>query len=225
MSYLLSSPSRKIQDEALKILTNSNLTLQSPSKQKAVAIFNYVQESIKFGFTSNFDFASPEQTLSSQRGHCNPQGALFASLCNAAGIPAKQNFVQIPNDVLRGIIDAPLKLLHSYVQVDVDGQIYKLDGYIIQRDLYKNACVKLTEENQDMGYGISQRGSVDWDGNSDCFVQMVDPPEKELGSFDNPVEFLQSDRNFQYVGPVGRFFIGIGSWIFNSRADRIAAAQ
>lgn len=223
MAYKLNSPSQAVQDVAHRVLSDASLTTASSSKDKAVAMFNFVRDNIRFGFTSRFDHATPDYTLQAKRGHCNPQGSLFASLCNAVGVPATQRFVVIENDVLRGVLDGftPDKLLHSYVQLDIDGTRRNVDGYIASRPLFDAASAKLREEGRQFGYGVSLSGSVDWDGSSDCFVQMTTKPIRDLCAYIAPLDIIDSELNFQTIPTLGRLFFGFGTVLFNRRIDAV----
>jgi transglutaminase-like putative cysteine protease len=44
--------------------------------EKAVALHDYVRDSVEFGFNMYFDAAPPEYTLACGRGHCNPKSRL-----------------------------------------------------------------------------------------------------------------------------------------------------
>lgn len=221
MLYKLSKPSPKVQLTAAAILKEANLTESSSEARKAVAIFNYVRDTIQFGFTGRFDYATPDETLASKRGHCNPQGALFASLCQAVGLSARQHFVTIDNHVLEGVLDGfmPPKLLHSYVEVDIDGITRSVDGYIAQKDLFEAARKRLEKEGKRYGYGVAVDGSIQFDGYSDCFVQMTAPPLEDFGAFDSPSLMYNSPKNFQNIPIFARVFFGLGTILFNRRID------
>lgn len=111
--YDVTKPSELICQKAYEVVSKAGA---QTSREKAVALFNFVRDTIKFGFTGRFDEASPVETLKSGRGHCNPQAGLFASLCNAVGVEARVHFVQISNDVLFGVLDnmGPKLLTHGY---------------------------------------------------------------------------------------------------------------
>ncbi|CAN0432946.1 unnamed protein product, partial [Ectocarpus sp. 8 AP-2014] len=198
---------------------------------KAIALFVFVRDSIKFGFTSRFDAASPEETLEAGMGHCNPQGALFASLLQAQGIPARQRFVNLSNGVLRGVLSPPpTRLLHSYVEVQLDGQDslgwIRVDGYIADPALFHAARARLVKENMTEGYGVHVNGANEWDGASDSFCQMAEETTQvteTFEAFDEPGLFYSSPENFQRLPWPVRLVFG---WIMkgpNSSIDTIRA--
>ncbi|CAM9356278.1 unnamed protein product, partial [Choristocarpus tenellus] len=188
----------------------------------------------------HFDEASPEQTLTSGRGHSNPKGALFASMSNAVGIEAHQHFVRLHPSVLDGVLPNPLPpaLLHSFVEEEVgDGYIsVRVDGYVADRSLFDAAKQLLNLEGKSIGYRIRSDGTVEWDGKSDCFCQMVDsavgkPLEREggggqvtedLGCFDDPVMSLyRTEANFQRLPFLVGLLFGVLARGINRRIDII----
>ena len=58
--------------------------------EKAVALHDYVRDSIEFGFNMYFDATPPEYTLACARGHCNPKSRLMVALFRAAGLESHQ---------------------------------------------------------------------------------------------------------------------------------------
>lgn len=200
-NFKIGKPSPAVVRRANQIVSEAGA---KTSRAKAIALFTFVRDSIKFGFTSKFDYASPEETLELQTGHCNPQGALFASLLQAEGIPARQRFVNLSNGVLRGVItSASPRLVHSFVEVqipDEDGRWIRVDGYIVDPLLFRAGRSRLIKEGRKEGYGMHVDGSNEWDGRSDCFSQMADESSQvseDLGVFDEPRLFYDSQRNFQ----------------------------
>lgn len=197
--FRLSAPTPSVVQRANEIVSLAGATT---ARTKAIAIFFFVRDAVKFGFTRKFDNASPEETLKAGVGHCNPQGALFASLLQAQGIPARQCFVNLNNGVLRGVLSPPpARLVHSYVELqlpeeaaeegsqssgDREGSAasdgtrgdekrpwIRVDGYIADPALFHAARARLQKEDREEGFGVHVNGSIEWDGKSDCFCQMA----------------------------------------------------
>lgn len=249
-AFHLSKPSPVITEKAQQIVS---LAGACTPQAKARAIFLFVRDGIKFGFTRRFDNASPDETLRLGVGHCNPQGALFASLLQAQGIPARQRFVSLSNGVLRGVLSVPPpRLLHSYVELQLpmdkntngqqpqpvaslatnheeDGGSEKwvrVDGYIADAVLFHAAKAKLKREDREEGYGVHSAGLIDWDGESDCFCQMADERrqvDEDLGAFDVPESLYNSPRNFQRLPWFIRLAFGFFAASSNSWLDAVRA--
>lgn len=222
MSYKLSNPSPTIVAQAQRILSSNGLTPSSPAAAKAGAVFRFVRDEIRFGFTWRFDMATPEHTLSARRGHCNPQSALFASLLHGVGVKASQRFVELSPGVLRGVVNPGGRVVHSCVVAEVRGREWCVDGFIVGKGVFAGAKRRLEREGRDAGYGIAADGCCEWDGNGDCFVQMTKGVGEELGVFDEPRRFLESDRNFQKLGWAGMGALGVASVWINRRIDALA---
>ena len=146
-------------------------------RENAIALHDYVRESVKFGFNDYFDAATPEYTIAFGFGHCNPKSRLMAALFREAGLDSYQHFVVIPKDILKGAIPAsrywmiPKELSHSYVEVNVDGIWYAIDSYIVDTPLFKGAQTRLAQEDRMLGYGVRSDSINTWDGQSDAFSQ------------------------------------------------------
>lgn len=219
--FRISAPAPAVVQRADEVVS---LAGAKTPRAKAVALFVFVRDSIKFGFTGRFDTASPEETLEAGVGHCNPQAALFASLLRAQGIPARQRFVNLSNGVLRGVLSPPpARLMHSYVELQLPGEggggggsqsagdgsgldgdesegWIRVDSYIADPVLFHAARARLEKENRTEGYGIHVRGVNEWDGVGDSFCQMADEKSQvseTLGAYDEPGLLYDSPDNFQ----------------------------
>lgn len=227
--YDVTEPSELIRQKAHEVISEAGA---ETSREKAVALFNFVRDTIKFGFTGRFDEASPEETLKSGLGHCNPQAGLFASLCNAVGVEAQVHFVQISNAVLFGVLGnmGPKQLTHGYTEVRLaenPASWTRVDGYIVDLNLYEIASRQLAIQNRREGYGIHANGIVDWDGKSDCFVQLADEHsqvQKDFGSFVKPLDFLTSNQNLQQPPFLIRKLFALPAFIMNYRIDSLRSS-
>ncbi|CAN0382335.1 unnamed protein product [Ectocarpus fasciculatus] len=241
--FRISAPAPAVVKQANQVVSLAGATTP---RAKAVALFVFVRDSIKFGFTGRFDAASPEETLKAGMGHCNPQGALFASLLQAQGIPARQRFVNLSNGVLRGVLSPPpARLLHSYVEVQLDGQggdagppdssglgqdscrgWVRVDGYIADPVLFHAARARLEKEKMTEGYGVHVNGTNEWDGTSDSFCQMADETTQvteTFEAFDEPELLYSSPTNFQRLPWPVRLVFGLIVKGPNSSLDTIRA--
>lgn len=129
-------------------------------EEKTTALYSCVQRELQVGLTRPFDSETPEQTLAQtlalRRGHCNPQGALPASLLNAAGLRARQRFVGLRAGVLRGVLDGfgPDPVLPSFVEVDVGEALRRVDGYIEDDARWRGANALRAAAGRGPGRGL-----------------------------------------------------------------------
>ncbi|MEM9863948.1 MAG: transglutaminase-like domain-containing protein [Myxococcota bacterium] len=190
-------------------------------RARALALYTYVRDSIAFGFTGDFDRATPKQTVGYGRGHCNPQGALLCALFREAGLRAEQHFVTIRGAVLDGLFNHPDRLTHSYVRVWIDGEPYELDGYICDRPFFSGARARARREGRSLGYGVHIQGTVTWSGRGHAMSQLADRAMvlADHGPFE-PADFYASDA---YENRLGAFTRTLFRRYVMPEANRIIA--
>ena len=146
-------------------------------RDRAVALHDYVRDTVAFGFNPRFDASPPEYVLSRRIGHCNPKSQLMVALFRAAGFEAHQHFVAIPGDILKGVFPAsrawivPAELSHSYVDVRVGGSWRAIDSFIVDTPLLHAGQARLAAEGRALGYGVRSDSTNAWDGQHDAFSQ------------------------------------------------------
>lgn len=156
-------------------MTAARLTQGKTSdREKAVAIHDFVRDQIAYGFGPKFYDHRASEVLRSRRGFCNPKGTLFIALLRASGIPARQHFVEISPEILRGIVDPGTEWMdHSYTEVWLDGRWIAVDSYIVDPLLFAGARHRLQAEGLEYGYGAHRNGSLEWNGRNDNFSQFI----------------------------------------------------
>jgi hypothetical protein len=142
-------------------------------RERAKRIHDFVRDEIRFGWSGDFFKPKASEVLSARRGYCTPKATLFIALLRAAGIPARQQFCDIPAGILRGFTSPGAWVDHSYTEVWLGGRWIALDSYVIDRALHATAVKTLQVEGRDHGYGVHLAGSVEWDGAGDAFVQFT----------------------------------------------------
>jgi len=143
-------------------------------QEKAVAIHDFVRDEISYGFSSKFYDQKASEVLRKRRGFCNTKGALFIALLRAAKIPARQHFVDISPEILRGLLDPGTEWLdHSYTEVWLGGEWIAVDSYIVDPAMFHAGIKRVREEKLLCGYGAHRYGNLSWDGRSDNFSQFV----------------------------------------------------
>jgi len=155
-------------------------------REKAIALHDYVCEKVKFGFTKYYDEAKPDYTLNCGIGHCNPKTELMVAFFREAGLEAFQHFCTLPIGMGAGMFPSFMErfvpeLSHSYAEVKVEGEWYKIDSYILDTPLLKSALAKLSAKDKSMGYFTRKGATNEWDGESDSFSQF----SKELSTEDH----------------------------------------
>ena len=143
-------------------------------RERAVAIHDFVRDKVRFGFTPHFYAMSAADVLAAGVGFSNSKSTLFIAMLRAAGIEARQQFVDLDASVLRGLLDLRTPFVdHSYTEVKLDGSWIATDSYVVDKPLFRAAQAALRTEGRRLGYGVRVDGRVDWDGRSPSFAQLV----------------------------------------------------
>lgn len=189
-----------------KILDYSHASIRELLKQrqwagldtvnKVRAIYNYVRDEIKFGYNVADDIPASD-VLRDGYGQCNTKASLLMALLRAAGVPNRIHGFTIDKELQKGAISgiwykiSPRNILHSWVEVSVNGRWYFLEGVILDKDYLS----KLQEKNSDCkttfcGYGVYtddfQNPEIEWNLNN-TFIQSKGI-NQDFGLFDTPDE-------------------------------------
>lgn len=194
---------------------------------RAIAIHDFVRDEIPFGWAGAFYDQSASRVLQRRIGYCNTKSTLIVAMFRAAGIPARQHFVDISASVLDGLIDPGTSYVdHSFVEVSLAGKWIRIDSYIVDLPLAKAARAKLRQEGRNLGYGVHVNGVSVWDGRSDAFSQFVNDGSVELTTRDYGVHddvgafYADSQVHFSFSGPARLLFPPF-AWRANARAERL----
>ena len=195
---------------------------------RALAAFYHVRDDIKFGFARGFWDMPASRVEAIGLGYCNTKSTLFVALLRAAGIPARQVFVEIDASVLDGLINPRTAYVdHSYVEVWLEGDWIATDAYIVDPTLFQVAQSRLQREDRILGYGVHQTGENDWDGQTPSYSQFnqLDPRQisrKYWGAFDDVGAFYRAvpDANNRL-----NLILRTGFGVLAAQANRAADAM
>ncbi|WP_198372596.1 transglutaminase-like domain-containing protein [Roseomonas rosulenta] len=151
------------------------------ARARAVAIHRFVSREIAFGFRPTLWDMHASAVLEAGMGFCTSKSTLFVALLRAAGVPARQRFLDIPAEILAGILDPGTpRVDHAITEVLLDGAWIGVDSYTTDPPLFDRAVARLRAEGRVLGYGAHARGTTGWDGLRPAFCQLVDdgaPPD------------------------------------------------
>lgn len=154
-------------------------------REKAIRIHDFVRDEIRFGWSRAFYDQKASDVLKGKIGYCNTKSTLFIALLRAAGIQARQHFVNIDARILSGLLDPGTRYVdHSYTEVLLNGTWVKTDSYIVDIPLAREAKARLANEGRLIGYGVHRNGTSYWDGKKDSFSQYVDDGSIPLSTRD-----------------------------------------
>ncbi len=194
--------------------TASLTATAATDREKAVRIHNFVRDNITFGWHGKFYKQKASEVLRAGIGFCNTKGTLFVTMLRAAGIPARQRFVNINTRIVRDFISPGTSYVdHSYTEVFLDERWIAVDSYIVDTALFEAARAKLVAENRLLGYGIHRNGTVNWDGKSDAFSQFLndgsvaDLTTSDYGVYPDIIAFYADGKGINKLNAMTSVFI------------------
>ena len=201
------------------------------ARDKAVRIHDFVRDQVRFGWAPSFYDQKASDVLAAGVGFCNTKSTLFVALLRAAGIPARQHFVNIHAGILAGLINPGTPYVdHSFAEVWLAGTWWQVDSYIVDRSLMTQAQARLAAENRLLGYGVHRHGVSEWDGRSHAFSQLVnDKSVPDLTTADHGIyadvgELYASGRGLNTLNIGARFLFGLFSRSANRRIEALREA-
>jgi hypothetical protein len=181
-----------------EVLTRGHNTIE----EKIAAIFYYVRDDIKFQLPAEGDLIKASRIIEYGYGQCNNKTTLALALCKAINIEARVHFSLIDKETQRGLITGlfywiiPKTISHSWLEVKVHNQWFRIDSYINDNTFYHAGKRKLQERGWHTGYSIAgskKKSSAELDFNNQGFVQM-DAVTGDHGVYDDPMEDYWSSQ-------------------------------
>ncbi len=212
---------------SLSALITENGWPDLPLYDRIGAVYTFVRDEIKFGY--NIDDAIPaSKVLSDGYGQCNTKATLLMALLRGVGVPSRLHGFTIHKNLQRGVVPpiafpiAPESIVHSWVEIEFEGQWINLEGFILDKDYLTKLQVSFATTDQLSGYGAGTRSlqapSVGWAGKS-TYIQNT-AINQDFGLFDTPDEFYKDHR--QDFSPLkGWLFRNIIRHWMNARVRKI----
>ena len=92
-----------IDDPQIDALAEHLVSGRHSARERAVVLHDFVRDEIRFGFTPHFYAMSAADVLAARIGYGHTKATLFIALLRAAGIEARQQFVDLDAAVWRGL--------------------------------------------------------------------------------------------------------------------------
>lgn len=191
------------------------------------SVYDFVRNEIRFGYNSS-DEIPASQILQDGYGQCNTKATLLMALLRAVGIPNRIHGFTIDKALQKGAISgiwyrlSPRNILHSWVEVLVNGNWYFLEGVILDKD-YLQALKRLNSSCTIFcGYGAYtdnlSNPPVEWNLNN-TFIQHKGI-NRDFGIFETPDAFYKEHR--QQLGFIKKWiFKNIVRHLMNRNVERI----
>ena len=185
---------------------------ETTARGKLERLFAFVRDDIKFQFPHAGDRVKASDTIRTGQGQCNTKSTLFLALCKAAGIPARIHFALISKEIQHGLFTGlayrlmPPKLSHSWIEVELDGRLRRIDAYINDPRFQQGAIAELERRGWRTGFSVALPAAgeppagLDLDVDSERFVQMAAVTD-DHGAYDDPAEYYSGS---QYRNRPGR---------------------
>ncbi len=208
--------------------TNRLVTNAHSDRERAIRIHDFVRDEIKFGWATGFYDQRASEVLATRIGYCNTKSTLFVAMLRAAGIEARQRFMNIDALIVRDFLDPGTSYVdHSYTEVKIDGRWLSVDSYVVDRPLANAARARLQREGKIVGYGVHRNGTSDWDGTKDAFSQFVNDGSypnlttKDFGVYADVNAFYASGNGVNTQPWAVRQLIGVFSRSANQRIENL----
>ena len=199
--YLAETPILNFRAEVIQTLVADRGWTSFAPADRIGAAYDYVRNEILFGY--NRDDALPaSQVLADGYGQCNTKATLLMALLRALDIPCRFHGFTIDKGLQRGVVPelvypiAPNNIIHSWVEVLINGTWINLEGFILDRGVLSALQKTFPERTSLCAYGAGtdnlQAPGVEWTGESTYFQRTG--INHDFGVFDSPDEFYASHR-------------------------------
>lgn len=212
------SPTKYINSEHPHIRAATQIAVGDSTSpvERAIRIHNFVRDRVAFGWSSRFYDQTAAEVLQSGIGYCNTKGTLMVAMLRAAGIPARQHFVDIHASILAPYIDPGTPYVdHSFTEILLLGRWVAVDSYIIDKPLFVAAKKKLELSSKVLGFGVHVDGTCDWDGKNDAFAQWLNNGRfamlstSDHGVYEDVGAFYASGKGVNKLSPLLKLGFGL----------------
>ncbi|NRA89101.1 MAG: transglutaminase family protein [Rhizobiales bacterium] len=211
--YLAETPLLDYKHSSIQKLIKDNGWLQLNGYDRVGAAYNYVRNTIKFGYNSSDELKS-SQVFADSYGQCNTKATLLMSLFRALGIPCRFHGFTIDKKLQKGAITGifyrivPKNIIHSWVEIYFENKWINLEGFILDEKYLSQLQNKFNNvEGSFSGYGVAtdnfKNPPIKWQG-KDTYIQK-EGINNDLGVFNNPDDFYKKN---------GSNLSGIKKWLY-----------
>ena len=166
---------------------------------KIGAVYQFVKDDILFGYNRSDDIKASD-VLDDGYGQCNTKASLLMALLRSLGITCRFHGFTIKQDLQKGAIPAyifwlaPKTIIHSWVEVRLDGKWINLEGFILDESYLKQIQRKFSNITGNFcGYGVATtcltNPGTDWQGKS-TYIQK-EGIHDDYGVFNSPDDFYR----------------------------------
>ncbi len=230
--YLAETPMLDFSHPTIQRLVEQHRWRDLGDFERIRAIYDFVRDEILFGY--NIDDAIPaSRVLADGYGQCNTKGTLFMALLRCCGVPCRVHGFTIDKKLQRGAMTgfvyalAPANVLHSWVEVWLEGAWYELEGFILDKPYLES----LQAANPGCtgafcGYGVAvvdlRHPVIDFNRNN-TYIQS-EGINRDYGVYESPDCFLR--EHSQEMSACKAFaYRNIGRRLMNANVQKIRDAR
>lgn len=170
--------------------------------ERVGAVYTFVRDEIAFGYNRSDDIPASE-VLADGYGQCNTKATLLMALLRAVGIRCRLQGATIRKNLQRGAVSglwyilAPAEIVHTWVEVDMDGAWIGLEGVILDRPYLEGVKrIANVATGPFEGYAVATQDiaapPIDWRGQATAI--QAGGIARHFGTFDSPDVFYASHR-------------------------------
>ncbi len=200
--YLQETPMLNFSAANIRRLIGERKWKEGDPYRRVRQIYDFVRDEILFGYNAG-DGMPASQVLADGYGQCNTKGTLLMALLRAVGVPCRAHGFTIDKKLQKGAMTgivyrcAPENIVHSWVEVYLDGTWYELEGYILDK-VYLSRLQKTFSActGAFCGYGVAVKDFsnpvVDFERNN-TYIQS-EGINRDFGIYACPDELFQAHR-------------------------------
>lgn len=172
-----------------------------PAAARLGAAYDFVRNDIAFGYNRADDIPA-SAVLRDGYGQCNTKGTLLMALLLALGLRCRLHGFTIRKALQRGLVPelvyplAPREIVHSWVEVELEGRWITLEGFILDQAFLSALQGAFAGRRALCGYGVGtdrlDAPPVVFEG-GDTFIQKTGIA-RDFGTFDTPDQFYGRHR-------------------------------
>jgi transglutaminase-like putative cysteine protease len=204
---------------------------QLPPEQAARAVYEFCRDEILFGYNAGADSLPASAILKEGLGHCNTKSNLLMALLRALGIPCRLRAFTIDKRLQKGAMTAfvyfmaPQEILHTWVEVQLQGQWVVLEGVILDAQYLRAVQNRFSNcQHAFLGYAVATPSlaepAVQWTGR-DTYIQR-EGIARELGLYASPDDFY-GEHKTNLSGVKGWLYHNFFYKVLNDNVRRIRA--
>ncbi|MCR5864577.1 transglutaminase family protein [Aquincola sp. J276] len=193
---LAATPLLDVQDPDIEALVARRGWRTLSPYDRIGAVYDFVRNEIAFGYHKGDELPAPT-VLADGIGQCNTKSTLLMALLRAVRIPCRFHGFTIDKPLQKGAITglaywlAPQRIIHSWVEVSLEGRWIALEGFILDAPYLASLQRRFPQARRFCGYGAAtpdlSAPSVEWRG-QDTYIQKEGIAD-DFGIFDSPDAF------------------------------------